>query len=87
MNAILYEKYGSLDVLELGEVPKPTLKDNDVPWTIHVRAVTVGVQWAQSGKDNINYGKTLPVETDGRGPIVCRSGTQKGKCRYYCGSK
>ncbi|WP_199613930.1 NAD(P)-dependent alcohol dehydrogenase [Paenibacillus alkalitolerans] len=39
MRAVVYQKFGSPDVLELKEVPKPTPKDNEV--LIRVRATTV----------------------------------------------
>lgn len=39
MKAMLYRAYGSPDVLHLGEVPKPTVKDGDVLVRVHAAAV------------------------------------------------
>src|SRR5439155_23544023 len=40
MKAIAYDKYGSFDVLALGDIDKPALKDNEV----RVRVSAVGLQ-------------------------------------------
>lgn len=50
MKAIIHEKYGDFDVLQLGEVDKPAPKENEVLVKVHASSINAGNMFSVSGK-------------------------------------
>ena len=50
MKAVVYEKYGSPDVLQLMEIEQPTLKDNEVLIRVYATTVTAADCMVRKGK-------------------------------------
>ena len=49
MKAIVYTKYGPPEVLQLKEVDKPVVKENDVLVRVHAAAINAGDYFMMSG--------------------------------------
>jgi hypothetical protein len=63
MKAIVYTKYGSLDVLQLKEVEKPTHKDNEVLIKVYATAVTKYDCWMRSSIAPPGFGLLMRMRT------------------------
>jgi 2-desacetyl-2-hydroxyethyl bacteriochlorophyllide A dehydrogenase len=54
MKAVYYEKYGSVDVLQYGEQPKPEIRDNEILVRVHAASINP-IDW------KIRGGMMLPI--------------------------
>ena len=73
MKAIVQDRYGSADVLELKEIDQPTLKAGEVLVRVHAAGVDPGVWHLMTGRPYLirimGYGFRVPKDrVRGQGP-------------------
>jgi NADPH:quinone reductase-like Zn-dependent oxidoreductase len=68
VKAILYERYGPPDVLQLKEVEKPTLKDNEVLVRVYATTVTKYDCWMRSSTAPPGFGLPMRIASGIRKP-------------------
>jgi len=76
MKAIVYEKYGPPDVLELRDVPKPTPKDNEVLVRVCATTVTKYDWWGRSSTAPTGFGLLMRMASGIRKPKQPILGTE-----------
>jgi NADPH:quinone reductase-like Zn-dependent oxidoreductase len=76
MKAIVYEKYGPPDVLQLKEVAKPTPKDNEVLIKVHATTVTKYDCWMRSSTAPTGFGLLMRIASGIRKPKQPILGTE-----------
>jgi NADPH:quinone reductase-like Zn-dependent oxidoreductase len=76
MKAVVYTKYGPPDVLQLGEVEKPTAKEDEVLIKVHAAAINYGDMAVVSGKPFlirlVGYGLMKPKHKIPGGDVAGR---------------
>jgi NADPH:quinone reductase-like Zn-dependent oxidoreductase len=76
MKAIVYEKYGPPEVLQLQEVEKPTPKANEVLIRVHATTVTTYDCWARSSTAPTGFGLLSRIASGIRKPKQPFLGTE-----------
>ena len=76
MRAIVYEKYGSPDVLQIKEVDKPTPRDDEVLVRVHATTVTKYDCWARSSTAPSGFGLMSRIASGIRMPKQPILGTE-----------
>jgi NADPH:quinone reductase-like Zn-dependent oxidoreductase len=80
MKAILYHEYGSPDVLELKDIDKPLVKDDEVLVRVHAASVN-RLDWHLMKRQSVHRASASgAAQAEGQGPW-CRRGREGGSGR------